>query len=270
MPQPAKFAVSDYVYRRSAPDKHGVVRDRTWSDQTEEWIYRVLFGGPPARSVPETDLDLVLDETDPWRDLLEGRTESLGVYQKLLTFERINRPPSRVAESFGTARAKLLPYQFKPLLKFLDSNHQKLLIADDVGLGKTIEAGYILKELKARDGVERCLIVVPARLRPKWKREMEERFDERFELVSARDIRERLFERVAAGQEPDRFLWIASYESVRRPEIVRGFAEMPSSLDLVVLDEAHRVRNATTDQNRMARALSDCANALLLQTATPV
>lgn len=86
---------------------------------------------PPSKSVPEEDLELVPEDANPWRDLLEGRTEGVGVYQKLLTFERINRPPSRVAESFGTARAKLLPYQFKSLLKFLDSAKQRLLIADE-------------------------------------------------------------------------------------------------------------------------------------------
>ena len=171
-----------------------------------------------------------------------------------------------MAESFGTARAKLLPYQFKPLLKFLDSAKQRLLIADDAGLGKTIEAGYILKELKARHGVEQCLVVVPARLREKWRCEL----DERFELVSAANIRTRLFDRLERGKEPDPFLWIASYESVRRPEIVGGFADYQPGIDLVILDEAHRVRNPTTQQNRMARTLSDCANALLLLSATPV
>src|SRR5262245_11614178 len=163
-PEPL-FNVNDHVRRRSAPDRSGVVRERYRSDQTNEWIYKVHFGVPPAKGVPETDLERVPVDQDPWHDLIDGRYEGASVYHKLLTFERINKPPSRVAESFGTARAKLLPYQFKPLLKFLDSTRQRLLIADDVGLGKTIEAGYIFKELKARHGIEQCLIVVPARPR---------------------------------------------------------------------------------------------------------
>jgi hypothetical protein len=70
--------------------------------------------------VPETDLELLPEDTDMWSDLAVSRTEGAATFQKLLTFERLRRPPSRVASCFGTARAKLLPYQFKPLLKFLD------------------------------------------------------------------------------------------------------------------------------------------------------
>lgn len=264
------FEPKDYVRRKSQPDKSGVVKECLRDEQVDGWRYLVIFGGPPARDVPESDLQLVPEEIDPWDDLVQGRHEGADAYQKLLTFERLNRPPSRVAESFGVARAKLFPYQFKPLLKFLDSGRQRLLIADDVGLGKTIEAGYILKELKARHGVERCLIVVPARLRTKWQREMADRFDEWFELVRAADIRTRLLDRIESGREPDPFLWITSYESVRDTRVAKGFADLQPQIDLVVFDEAHRVRNAATLQNRAAHALSSCADALLLLTATPV
>jgi SNF2 family DNA or RNA helicase len=253
MPETPRFSIGDHVRRRSAPAQSGVVKQKDWSDQDSGWLYKVNFGMPPARMVPDGDLELVPEDVDPWIDLLTGRTDGAQAFQKLLTFERVHRPPSRVAESFGTARAKLLPYQFKPLLKFLDSSRQRLLIADDVGLGKTIEAGYIFKELKARHSIEQCLIVVPARLRTKWKRELEERFDERFDVVNAKDIRTRLLERMQDGHEPDPFLWIASYETLRRPEIVSGFNDLQPSIDLVVLDEAHRVSS-----QRRARSSESC------------
>ena len=203
-------------------------------------------------------------------DLLDGRVEGAGAFQRLLTFERLHRPASRLATSFGIARAKLLPYQFKPLLKFLDNPAQRLLVADDVGLGKTIEAGYILKELRSRQQIERVLIVVPARLRTKWKNELERRFDERFDIVRAADFRRGLLDRLARNTEPDPFSWIISYESIRLPNIAQALNTYRPGIDLVVLDEAHRVRNAETQQHRVAASLARCANAMVFLTATPI
>lgn len=265
----AKFAIGDVVRRIAAPDQVGAVREVWQSDQTAEWLCRVQFG-LQRQTVPERALELLPDSIDPWSDLANGRLADASAFHQLLTFERISRPASRVAASFGTAKAKLLPYQFKPLLKFIENSSQRLLIADDVGLGKTVEAGYIFKELKARHGVDRCLIVVPARLRTKWKYEFANRFDEDFQIVNARTIREQLFDRLASGSEPERALWITSYESLRQPAVVDGFAELQPTFDLVVLDEAHRVRNSETEQHRAARALAACADAMVFLSATPV
>ena len=246
------------------------------SEQVAERLYRVQFG-THTRTVPEQDLELLPEDTDPWSDVLkggfegvfEGRFEGSETFQKLLTFERLRRPPSRVATTFGTARAKLLPYQFKPLLKFLDNPNQRILIADDVGLGKTVEAGYILKELKARHGLERVLVVVPARLRLKWKTEFERRFDETFEIVSAKEVKDRLIEPLRHGRDLPTFAWIASYESLRHPAITKSLLELEPPIDLVIMDEAHKVRNTQTQQHALARALSQ-TDAMVLLTATPI
>jgi len=263
------FNVGDCVRRRNAPDAVGVVREVRWSDQTEEWLYRVRFG-QQIITVPETDLELLPEDVDPWADIAAGRVEGAATLRKLLTFERLRRPPTRVAASFGVARAKLLPYQFKPLLKFLENPNQRLLVADDVGLGKTVEAGYILKELKARHGLERVLIVVPARLQQKWKDELERRFEESFEIVSRNDLARRFIEPLRRGRDLPDFQWITSYESARAPAISTSLADLQPPLDLVILDEAHRIRNAATQQNALARTLAQCADAMLFLTATPI
>ena len=262
------FSVGSPVRRRVAPDQVGVVREIVSSEQVEEWLYKVQFG-TQTRTVPEQDLEPLPEDTDPWSDLLKGRFEGSETFQKLLTFERLRRPPSRVATTFGTARAKLFPYQFKPLLKFLDNPNQRILIADDVGLGKTVEAGYILKELKARHGLERVLVVVPARLRVKWKTELERRFDETFELVSAQEVKGRFIDPMRRGRDLPTFAWIASYESLRRPEITKPLSDLEPPIDLVIMDEAHKVRNSETQQHALAKALSN-ADAMVLLTATPI
>lgn len=254
--------------RCSARNDVGVVREVVCHEQVDELLYKVRFG-IQTRTVPEQDLELLPDDADLWSDLIEGRFEGSEVFRKLLTFERLRRPPSRVAATFGTARAKLFPYQFKPLLKFLDNPNQRILIADDVGLGKTVEAGYIFKELKARHGLERVMVIVPSRLRGKWKTEFDRRFNESFEIVSAKEVRDGLIEPLRRGRDLPTFAWIASYESLRRPDITKALAELQPPIDLVIMDEAHKVRNSETQQHALAKALSQ-ADAMVLLTATPI
>ncbi len=268
MTQEPLHSVGSIVRRCAAPEQVGVVRGIVSSEQVSERLYRVQFG-TQTRIVPEQDLEPLPEDSDPWSDVLKGRFEGSGTFRKLLTFERLRRPPSRVATTFGTARAKLFPYQFKPLLKFLDNPNQRILIADDVGLGKTVEAGYILKELRARHGLERVLVVVPARLRRKWKTEFERRFDESFDIVSAKEVIGRLIEPLRRGRDLPTFSWIASYESLRRPTITKALSELQPPIDLVIMDEAHKVRNSATQQHALATALAE-ADAIVMLTATPI
>src|SRR5260370_293466 len=150
---------------------------------------------------------------------MEGWRAAPRPFVFTLTYHRLRRPPTRIAYSFSTSRTQFYPHQFTPLLKFLDHPGKRLLIADDVGLGKTIEAGYILRELRARQVVERVLVVAPARLGSKWKRELQTRFDEPFDIVRRTDLIG-LAERLRQGREIEPFRWITSYEHVR-PEEVR-------------------------------------------------
>jgi SNF2 family DNA or RNA helicase len=76
------------------------------------------------------------------------------------------------------SRTEFQVYQFKPALKFLGNPDQRILIADEVGLGKTIEAGIIYLELQARLDLSRVLVICPPALKYKWQDEMRSRFDE--------------------------------------------------------------------------------------------
>ncbi len=265
----APFERGDEVRLLDNPNKRGVVLSVRMDSQFGEWMVRVRVDGRPKLYMAE-DLEPIEDEpADSWADVADGILAPAASLRTLLTYERLRRPPGPVGRSFGTARAKLYPYQFKPLVKFLDNPAHTLLIADEVGLGKTIEAGYILREWKERQTVETVLIVVPARLRTKWKNELQLRFGETFETVKAREVRAML-KRVRQGRDPEPFQWIASYESLRLPDIVDGLTQASPPLDLVILDEAHRVRNRETHQFRLARALARAAQAMVYLTATPV
>jgi SNF2 family DNA or RNA helicase len=262
------FRNGDVVRRKTAPATVGVVRDAYWQEATSEWICRVQFGSS-TRGVAASDLELLPEEVDPWEDVRQGRFGGHRSFLKLMTYERLRKPPSRIAGSFGAAKAAFYPHQFIPLLKFLEHPRQRLLIADEVGLGKTVEAGYIIRELRVRHELERSLVVAPSRLCRKWQSELSRRFAERYEIVAARDV-VGLGERLKSRGQLGSFQWIISLESARRPDVIEVFEELQPALDIVVVDEAHRMRNPSTAQHALGKALSTCADSMVLLTATPV
>lgn len=259
--------VGNQVRKKNDPARVGVIIELIYDDQLDEALARVRFGDSTETCLVD-NLE-AFAEMDMWRDLERLRLTGADQFRTLLTFIRLKSPPSPIVSAFGTARVRFYPYQFKPLLKFLESPSQRLLIADDVGLGKTIEAGYILREWRARQGLQNVLIVVPARLRTKWQQELDRRFDEHFTLVNSKEI-QNVLTRVTRGSELPDFFWIASYETLRNKRVVDLIKEVRPTLDLLILDEAHRVRNRNTNQFECADALKDCADAMIYLTATPV
>ena len=265
----AKFKPGDTVRRKTQPELVGRVLDEGYEEEaTGQWIYRVRFG-TSSRSLAATEIELLPDDLDVWEDIRNGIFGDSVAFKTLMTYERLNRPPSPIAASFGSAKAAFYPFQFKPLLKFLENPQKRLLIADDVGLGKTVEAGYIIRELRSQVSVERVLLVVPSRLCTKWKDEMERRFGDPFEIVKGRQIAE-LRQKMQRDHELECFSWIVSIESARSKEVTEFLNELQPPIDVVVVDEAHRMRNSSTNQNRLGRALSSCAEHMIMLTATPV
>jgi superfamily II DNA or RNA helicase len=264
----AKFKVGEYVQRVNQPELAGIVRELRWDAQVESWNYLVQFGAQ-LRAVPEESLEAVRVVQSPWELLEQGSLSGKAHFVFTLTYERLKSPPARIAHSFATARTQFYPHQFKPLLKFLDNPGKTVLIADDVGLGKTIEAAYILRELEAHQAIERVLIIVPARLRSKWEKELRQRFGEQFKIVKGADLIEQA-NRVAKGRELDEFRWIASFEGTRSEEVRAALDETLLPIDILIVDEAHRLRNPETLQHKVGSVLARSANAIVFLTATPV
>jgi hypothetical protein len=106
---------------------------------------------------------------------------SLQEFDAYLSALQICHPSTSIVYSLNAARIDCVPYQFRPVLKLIRAERPRLLIADGVGVGKTIEAGLVLKELQARADVQRVLVICPKPLvtERKWESEMR-RFDERF------------------------------------------------------------------------------------------
>ncbi len=191
-----------------------------------------------------------------------------GLHRLFLEAEHL-RTLNADAPFLALQRSRVVPhnYQLVPLLMALAvPNRVRLLIADDVGLGKTIEAGLIIKELLLRRAARRVLILTPAHLRYDWQEALRRFFHLAFEVLDASLLRQ-----LPQGKNP----WhafervVASIDYAKRPEQRDHVLAVP--WDLVVVDEAHlaaRVRGRQ-ERFRLVRALAERAPHLLLITATP-
>ena len=178
-----------------------------------------------------------------------------------------------------------LPHQIYALQRAISSDRVRFLLADEVGLGKTIEAGLILRELKLRGLVRRTLVVTPRGLVGQWVAELKTHFQEDFRLVNPADLS------VLRSLASDRNPWslmdqvVTSMDAVKPVDSRRGWSKeqlaehnrdryeslLSAEWDLVIIDEAHRLggSNDQVARFRLGQGLSDSAPYLLLLSATP-
>ena len=165
------------------------------------------------------------------------------------------------------ARIDLLPHQLEPALAVVRGLGSRVLLADDVGLGKTVQAGLIVAELRSRGAADRVLIVTPAGLRDQWAHELSERFGLRAEVIDVRALRQRSAA-LPLGMNPweSVSLAITSIDYVKRPEILS--AAVARRWDVMVVDEAHGVA-ADSERHAAIAALARRTPYVVLASATP-
>lgn len=175
-----------------------------------------------------------------------------------------------------TGRVQLEPYQLVPVSKILNGPHRNLLIADDVGLGKTIEAGLCILELMARGVGERVLLVVPPGLIDQWLEEMQRRFGLTFKSIADSASLDQAQTDLAEGLSPWSFhdRVITSTEYLKRTGVYNAALRRP--WDIIVVDEAHYIAESgspanpySTRRTRLGTELRKATRSLLLLTATP-
>lgn len=231
------------------------------------WLYELRLEGR-LQSLAEDLLDFFPDNDDPAKWLFEGPSP-VDRFAATLTRSKLEGSFTDTVFSFRSTRTMFRPYQFKPVIKFLETGKSRLLIADEVGLGKTIEAGLIWTELEARRSADRVLIVSPSNLVAKWRIEMEERFNFHLEELNSKSITE-FEERARTGRLPKRAAYIGSLERLRQWENLEEIAPFLPPFDLVIFDEAHYLRNTDTKSNAFAALLGELTDNMVFLSATPV
>jgi SNF2 family DNA or RNA helicase len=182
------------------------------------------------------------------------------------------------------SRLSLMPHQINVAHRLAEDYFPRMLLADEVGLGKTIEAGIYIKEMISRNLAERILLVVPASLVNQWKFEMENKFNINFTIYDGKKVKKLTkkgsYNHPNLLQNPfyyDNYI-ICSLQFARNPKYIHMLSQI--TWDIVVFDEAHHLRRYLLNKStgnyretlnyRLARNLSETTESLLLLTATPL
>ena len=260
-----------------------LAEDRMGEELTVIWELEVGTSIVPDRGLPETIGAGSFDEPD-----------TLGAFVDAVRWGAVTSADPRVFQSPFRSGATLEPYQLEPLRRALEAPRTNLLLADDVGLGKTIEAGLVIEELLLRHRARSVIIVCPPSLAQKWRDEMHEKFGLEFVIVdSARIAADRRTYGLAANPlrlYPRVIVSMAWLPGVRAQRLLRevladagraGSARR-YAFDVLVVDEAHHVAPAApvvagggrgyavdSQRTRAVHRLADACEHRLFLSATP-
>lgn len=227
-------------------------------------------------------------QIEPFSDESKETVLSPDELRCLITAYLINKPSSESLYSMNSGRIDFIPYQFRPVLKLMKSDEPRILIADSVGVGKTIEAGLIIKELEAQRQIDSILIICPKPLvaEEKWNKEME-RFDEHFVSVDKQALLRIFDQNNRDSQWPihskklvipysilDEQLYVGKDEQVVMHTSLKQL-DPPPHFDLVIIDEAHHIRNGSLEKEKAfnykcVHYFCEHSDAVVMLTATPI
>lgn len=230
----------------------------------------VFFRAHGERQVPLESLRPVIDRFDQIVQSMVPTTPE-RLEQLWLAVEAEELPLMESATTLTSAKVDLLPHQVVLVHRVANARPKRFLVADEVGLGKTIEAALILRELASRGELTRAMMIVPAGLVENWRRELNDVFNLDFEVFgSDGDVTDR---KTNAFAKHNRL--IVSVDTLKRPARIKKLLAAPP-WDLVVFDEAHHLsvyrygnKIKKTENFKLAEAIRDHCRDLILLSATP-
>ncbi|MEV0974981.1 DEAD/DEAH box helicase [Microtetraspora glauca] len=232
------------------------------------YVYDVDLRGEVKRFSEQSLHPVQGDPSDPKFWLTQTPADAAGL-SLTLTWTKLSHPLTDTLYSFSSSKTVFRAYQFKPVLKILTGSSGRILIADEVGLGKTIEAGLIWSELEQRGKLDRVLVLAPSVLKYKWQAEMRRRFDRKLDLMAPRELDD-FADRLEHGESPT-LHGVISIESLRSADkVLTRLTTLQPRFDLVIIDEAHSMRNRESKSNALGQLLADWSDYLVLLSATPL
>lgn len=278
--------IDHYLWETSSKlkvnDKIGTVIHRNLTDATCIVKYELEFGEGSIQQIPETQIQ---DEIKTPLDIfLKGQIDRPEQFVLRFWGHQIHDLyASNLLKIVTNSRLSLLPHQISVAHTLLESVNARFILADEVGLGKTIEAGIYIKEMLARGLAKRVLIVVPASIVGQWEFELKNKFSLDFHRITASLSRQLNvnyktgnLHHKDTGQEYT--LCTASLQYARLTQCANLFTQI--EWDIVIFDEAHHLRRYLTNQKTeqyhstlaftLAQQLAQKTRSILLLTATPI
>ena len=249
---------------------------RSVASEPPAWECFVASNGGRTVNVPEADLRPV-PITDPVGRFKAGLVGSMKQYrlQEVTRWYRLMHLYDELV-SLGHVGVDIKPHQVAAVHKVIANYPHRFLLCDEVGLGKTIEAGMVLKELRARGGAQRVLAIVPPSIVRQWQFEMKSKFNESFSVLNTNTVRH--LENQGRADNPFTFedSVLCSSGWIANPK----WADLCTAVDwdLIIVDEAHHARSHRSGETtRLYRLVRDLAapghsarRAMLFLTATPM
>ena len=267
------FKVGQVICLKSNFSKKGAI-----TSISDDGVYSVFIDGEIKTFYPSQ----LLDVSEEAKSIIK-----FSDYTDLHTYmsaTEIREPNNSSLFSLNSGNITFIPYQYRPVLKFIKADEPRILIADSVGVGKTIEAELILKELEARKDVESVVIICPKPLisEKKWEDELK-RFGEEFVPLNGKDLQFCIEDTDMTGDWPSRFKRCIIPYSLFDDELLTGVKKgtrtkhkglfslnPPPHFDLVIVDEAHHIKNPATSRNKVVNYFVQNASAVIFLTATPL
>lgn len=227
----------------------------------------VVFDTPTGRRLEVFPVELLEKTGDLWQRLAEEDCDDLDGYR--IKQVAIDLAYANSGGELSSSRVDLLPHQILLVHDLVAFSERRFLIADEVGLGKTIETGMLLRELQARGEADRVLIIAPAGLVKNWQKELRDCFRLHLSILN-----HDFTDHGAASWETHPWV-IASIDTLKQPRRIQRLLAAPR-WDLIVFDEAHHLsrtrsgkKTVTTQNYRLAEALRSHTRDLLFLSATP-